>query len=84
MKYIYLLISLFLFAGCAGDYVQTKELENQLFACDNAQAEGCDVMRDELQRRYDKKIKKAKRDAKCTTGARCFYTKDAYGFIEIR
>lgn len=73
MKY---LLPLLLF-GCA--YQPTHELEDQLFACDNAKAIGCEELREELNARYDAIERREKREAEkeCPVGVKCYYGEDA-------
>jgi len=65
MKYLLPL----LLTGCA--YIPTIELENQLFACDNAHAEGCDLLRAEVEKRY---INKQRREncKECPVNGHCY------------
>ena len=64
------LLSLLLI-GCS--YTPTNELENQLFACDNAHAIGCDLIRIELERRY----KRQEKHKECPPQAKCYYGDNA-------
>ena len=64
-----------LLVGCA---TSTYELEEQLFACDNAHAIGCDLIREELQKRYDRADRRRVRNIECSPGATC-YTPEQWG-----
>ncbi len=57
-----------LLVGCA---TSTYELEEQLFACDNDHAIGCDLIREELQERYDLKDRR-RNQLECSPGATCY------------
>lgn len=66
MRYVIFL----LLTGCT--YTPTLELEDQLFACFNAHAQGCELIEAELSRREEIKKHRAERQG-CPHNAKCFY-----------
>ncbi len=73
---------LLLLAGCSS--VPTSELEDQLFACDAAKAQGCDLIRGQLEQRYRAKERREARDRKrCESPwVDCYFGKDAEQILQ--
>ncbi len=70
-------LAILLLAGCSS--IPTSELEDQLFACDAAKAQGCDLIREQLEQRYRAKERREARDRKrCESPwVECYFREDA-------